>query len=189
LAEAGYGSCMLGGSFFYLFAGIMFLLTAFLLLKRKASALWVYAALIVVSLIWAIYEVGFDWWQLGPRGGLIILLGLWLLTPWIRRPLGFSGTTGTAYAASPWPLAVPVLAAIVIAGYSMTTSPHDQHGDLPTAMTGSTTFGGTVTDGEWHQYGRTPFGQRYSPLEQINVSNVKRPERSLALPDGRREAP
>jgi quinoprotein glucose dehydrogenase len=40
-------------------------------------------------------------------------------------------------------------------------------------MTGSTTFGGTVTDGEWHQYGRTPFGQRYSPLEQVNVSNVK----------------
>ncbi|WP_283195012.1 glucose/quinate/shikimate family membrane-bound PQQ-dependent dehydrogenase [Rhizobium sp. AN80A] len=173
LGGGGLWLVLLGGNFFYLFAGIMFLLTAALLLKRKAAALWVYAVLVIAALVWAIYEVGFDWWQLGPRGGLIILLGLWLLTPWIRRPLGFSGTTGTPYPASPWPLAIPVLAAIAVAGYSMTTNPHDQNGSLPTAMTGTPTFGGTVTDGEWHQYGRTPFGQRYSPLDQVNVSNVK----------------
>lgn len=28
-------------------------------------------------------------------------------------------------------------------------------------------FGGNVPDEEWHQYGRTPYGQRFSPLTDI----------------------
>ena len=107
LGAGGLWLVTLGGSVFYLFAGLIFLLTAGLLLLRKAVALWAYAVLVVVALAWAIWEVGFDWWQLGPRGGLIILLGLWLLTPWIRRPLGFRSPTGTYYGANPWPLLVP----------------------------------------------------------------------------------
>ncbi|MBY4607822.1 glucose/quinate/shikimate family membrane-bound PQQ-dependent dehydrogenase [Rhizobium sp. 9T] len=173
LGGGGLWLVTLGGSVFYLFAGLMFLITAGLLLMRKALALWVYAVLVIAALAWAVWEVGFDWWQLGPRGGLIILLGLWLLTPWIRRPLGFRSPTGITYGANPWPLAVPVVLAILVALYSMTTDPHDLAGDLPKdQVAASPAFGGSVPDGEWHQYGRTPFGQRYSPLDQITVDNV-----------------
>ncbi|KPH10401.1 glucose/quinate/shikimate family membrane-bound PQQ-dependent dehydrogenase [Rhizobium acidisoli] len=173
LGGGGLWLVTLGGSIFYLFAGLMFLITAGLLLMRKAVALWVYAVLVVAALAWAIWEVGFDWWQLGPRGGMIILLGLWLLTPWIRRPLGFRSPTGITYGANPWPLAVPVILAVVVALYSMTTDPHDLAGELPKdAVAANPAFGGNVPDGEWHQYGRTPFGQRYSPLDQITTANV-----------------
>ncbi|MBB4252822.1 glucose/quinate/shikimate family membrane-bound PQQ-dependent dehydrogenase [Rhizobium sp. BK008] len=173
LGGGGLWLVTLGGSVFYLFAGLMFLITAGLLLMRKALALWVYAVLVVTALGWAVWEVGFDWWQLGPRGGMIILLGLWLLTPWIRRPLGLRSPTGFTYGANPWPLAIPVILAILVALYSMTTDPHDLAGDLPTdKVAASPAFGGSVPDGEWHQYGRTPFGQRYSPLDQITAENV-----------------
>ncbi|NKJ90103.1 membrane-bound PQQ-dependent dehydrogenase, glucose/quinate/shikimate family [Rhizobium leguminosarum bv. viciae] len=173
LGSGGLWLVTLGGSVFYLFAGLMFVITAGLLLMRKAVALWVYAVLVVAALAWAIWEVGFDWWQLGPRGGMIILLGLWLLTPWIRRPLGLRSPTGITYAANPWPLAVPVILAILVALYSMTTDPHDLAGELPKDMVAANpAFGGSVPDGEWHQYGRTPFGQRYSPLDQITAQNV-----------------
>ncbi|MBX4897208.1 glucose/quinate/shikimate family membrane-bound PQQ-dependent dehydrogenase [Rhizobium bangladeshense] len=173
LGGGGLWLVTLGGSVFYLFAGLMFLVTAGLLLMRKAAALWVYAVLVVAALAWAVWEVGFDWWQLGPRGGVIILLGLWLLTPWIRRPLGFRSPTGIAYGANPWPLAVPVILAILVAVYSMTTDPHDLAGELPKdQVAASPAVGGSVPDGEWHQYGRTPFGQRYSPLDQITAENV-----------------
>ncbi|NEK14463.1 glucose/quinate/shikimate family membrane-bound PQQ-dependent dehydrogenase [Rhizobium leguminosarum] len=173
LGGGGLWLVTLGGSVFYLFAGLMFLITAGLLLMRKAVALWVYAVLVVAALAWAIWEVGFDWWQLGPRGGMIILLGLWLLTPWIRRPLGLRSPTGITYAANPWPLAVPVILAILVALYSMTTDPHDLAGELPKdTVAANPSFGGSVPDGEWHQYGRTPFGQRYSPLDQITAENV-----------------
>ncbi|MGR9273970.1 glucose/quinate/shikimate family membrane-bound PQQ-dependent dehydrogenase [Rhizobium leguminosarum] len=173
LGGGGLWLVTLGGSVFYLFAGLMFVITAGLLLMRKAVALWVYAVLVVAALAWAIWEVGFDWWQLGPRGGMIILLGLWLLTPWIRRPLGLRSPTGITYAANPWPLAVPVILAILVALYSMTTDPHDLAGELPKdTVAANPAFGGSVPDGEWHQYGRTPFGQRYSPLDQITAQNV-----------------
>ncbi len=173
LGGGGLWLVTLGGSVFYLFAGLMFLITAGLLLMRKAVALWVYAVLVVAALAWAIWEVGFDWWQLGPRGGMIILLGLWLLTPWIRRPLGLRSPTGITYAANPWSLAVPVILAILVALYSMTTDPHDLAGELPKdTVAANPAFGGSVPDGEWHQYGRTAFGQRYSPLEQITAENV-----------------
>ncbi|MDI5926637.1 glucose/quinate/shikimate family membrane-bound PQQ-dependent dehydrogenase [Rhizobium leguminosarum] len=173
LGGGGLWLVTLGGSVFYLFAGLMFVITAGLLLMRKAVALWVYAVLVVAALAWAIWEVGFDWWQLGPRGGMIILLGLWLLTPWIRRPLGLRSPTGITYAANPWPLAVPVILAVLVALYSMTTDPHDLAGELPKDMVAANpAFGGSVPDGEWHQYGRTPFGQRYSPLDQITAQNV-----------------
>ncbi|MBY5371144.1 glucose/quinate/shikimate family membrane-bound PQQ-dependent dehydrogenase [Rhizobium leguminosarum] len=173
LGGGGLWLVTLGGSVFYLFAGLMFLITAGLLLVRKAVALWVYAVLVVAALAWAIWEVGFDWWQLGPRGGMIILLGLWLLTPWIRRPLGLRSPTGITYAANPWPLAVPVILAILVALYSMTTDPHDLAGELPKdTVAANPAFGGSVPDGEWHQYGRTAFGQRYSPLDQITAENV-----------------
>ncbi|MQB41770.1 glucose/quinate/shikimate family membrane-bound PQQ-dependent dehydrogenase [Rhizobium sp. ICMP 5592] len=172
LGGGGLWLVLLGGSFFYALAGLAFLVTAILLFLRKAAALWLYAIFVLASLGWAIWEVGFDWWQLGPRGGLIILIGLWLLTPWIRRPLGFRSLDGVQYAASPWPLALPLLAAIIVAGYSMTTDPHDLSGDLPTTVAANAPMGGDVPNGEWHQYGRTPYGQRYSPLDQINVQNV-----------------
>lgn len=172
LGGGGLWLTLLGGSPFYLLAGIAFLLTAILLYMRKAAALWLYAIFVLAALGWAIWEVGFDWWQLGPRGGLIILIGLWLLTPWIRRPLGFRSLDGVYYGANPWPLAIPLIIAILVAVYSMTTDPHDLSGDLPTTMAANAPMGGDVPDGEWHQYGRTSFGQRYSPLDQINAQNV-----------------
>lgn len=163
----------LGGSPYYLVTGLAFLVTAVLLLRRSGAALWLYALVILGSLGWAIWEVGFDWWQLGPRGGVIVLIGLWLMLPAIRRPLGFSSPTGTPYPASALPLAVAVLVSIGVAGFAMTQDPHDVAGSLPTDVVNATpALGGNVPAGEWHQYGRTPYGQRYSPLDQINTDNV-----------------
>ncbi len=168
LGAGGIWLVMLDGSPAYLAIGVVFLVVALLLYRRSPLALWVYALLVIAALAWAIWEVGFDWWQLGPRGGLIILIGLWLLTPWVRRPL----RTADGSLASPWPLAIPVLAAIVVAGYSMTTDPHDVAGELPKEGAAVASLGNLVPPGDWHQYGRTQFGQRYSPLDQINVANV-----------------
>ncbi|MBB4184965.1 quinoprotein glucose dehydrogenase [Sinorhizobium terangae] len=173
IGAGGIRLLMLGGSPYYLIAGLGFLLTAFLLFRRRPAALWVYALVVVGSLAWAVWEVGFDWWQLGPRGGVIILLGLWLLTPWIRRPLGFVSPSGEHYSAAAWPLALASLVSIGVAGFAITQDPHDIRGELPrTAVAARANLGGNVPPGEWHQYGRTPFGQRYSPLDQINAENV-----------------
>jgi quinoprotein glucose dehydrogenase len=172
LGGAGLWLVLLGGSFFYLLAGLVFLLTAFLLGRRSEVALWLYAAFTLASIAWAVWEVGFDWWQLGPRGGIIVLLGLWLLTPWIRRPLHAARDASTN-GLSHWALAASIVIAAAVAAYSMSQDPLEIAGALPTDVVSTApAFGGDVPDGEWHQYGRTPFGQRYSPLTGINTENV-----------------
>ncbi|MDB5613433.1 MAG: rane-bound PQQ-dependent dehydrogenase, glucose/quinate/shikimate family protein [Devosia sp.] len=169
LALGGLGGWLvsLGGSWYYLITGIAFLLTAYLLVRRKAEALWLYSAILVGSILWAIWEVGFDWWQLGARGGVIVVLGLWLWTPWIRNKLSGARTSGTLI------LAVANVLAVAVAIYSMTQDPQDISGSLSTEQVAATPdLGANFDDGDWQQYGRTPYGQRYSPLDQITSQNV-----------------
>ncbi|CDX38862.1 glucose dehydrogenase [Mesorhizobium sp. ORS 3359] len=165
LGGGGIWLVALGGSWYYLIAGLVFLITAWLLFRRRSTSLWLYALFVLVTLCWAVWEIGFDWWQLAPRGGVIVLIALWLLTPWARR--GLRGPDGRA------PLILAVLASLAVAGYSMTADPHDIAGTLGTEkVAAAANLGGDMPVGEWHFYGRTPFGQRYSPLEQITPDNV-----------------
>ncbi|WP_208646336.1 glucose/quinate/shikimate family membrane-bound PQQ-dependent dehydrogenase [Mesorhizobium waimense] len=165
LGGGGIWLASLGGSWYYVITGLGFLITAWLLYRRKSIALWLYAAIVIGTLCWAVWEIGFDWWELGPRGGIIVLLAIWLLTPWARR--GLTGPDGRA------PLILAVLASLAVAGYSMTADPKDTAGQLSTdKVTPTADLGGDVPAGEWHFYGRTQYGQRYSPLDQITPDNV-----------------
>jgi quinoprotein glucose dehydrogenase len=164
LAIGGAWLIALGGSWYYLIVGIAFLVTAWLLYKRNGAALWLYTAILIGTLVWAVWEAGFDWWSLGPRGGLIVLLALFLLLPGVRRQLPGSG--GAA-------LGVGVLAALMVAVYSMVIDARDLANTLPAGQSGSTAnLGDSTSPAEWHHYGRTTFGQRYSPLTQISTGNV-----------------
>ncbi|TGP49293.1 glucose/quinate/shikimate family membrane-bound PQQ-dependent dehydrogenase [bacterium M00.F.Ca.ET.230.01.1.1] len=165
LGGGGIWLAVLGGSWYYVIAGLVFLITGWLLLGRRSTSLWLYALFVLATLCWAVWEIGFDWWQLGPRGGVIVLVALWLLTPWARR--GLRGPDARA------PLILAVLASLAVAGYSMTADPKDIGGSLGTEkVTTEANLGGDMPAGEWHFYGRTPFGQRYSPLDQITPDNV-----------------
>ena len=156
LGGGGVWLIVLGGSWYYLVAGIGFVLTAYFLLRRQALALWTYAAVVTGSIIWAVWEVGFDWWQLGARGGVIVVLGLWLWTPWMRNRL-VSGNRRIGGLA----LAAANVLAVVVAVFSMTQDPQDVSGSLNTAsVIAAPNLGADFDDGDWQQYGRTPYGQR-----------------------------
>ena len=103
LAGGGAWLAALGGSLYYVIAGLGILITGGLLIAGRRSALWVYAAVLIGTLIWAVGEVRFDWWPLAARGDVIFPLGLWLLTPWITRNLGQDATpSGRAYTLPLW---------------------------------------------------------------------------------------
>src|SRR4051812_3106539 len=70
----GFGAYLatLGGSVYYVLAGIALVATAVLLFRRRSESLVVYAALLTVTIIWALWEVGLDFWQLAPRGDLLV---------------------------------------------------------------------------------------------------------------------
>lgn len=69
LPIAGGGAYLLylGGSWYYLFAGLGLLLTAFYLFQGSMTAISIYLVTYVGTVIWAFWEAGFDWWAQVPR--------------------------------------------------------------------------------------------------------------------------
>ncbi len=172
------------GSWYYALAGVALLATATLLFQRKASALWLYAALVLATLAWALWEVGLDWWPLAARGDILFLLGLFLLTPWVTRPL-LRGVRTTSEAREQdartarragLPLMASLLLFLIVAIASWFVDPHRIEGTLPGVRNQAAANSLGVPPGEWHAYGRTSHGQRYSPLKQITPDNVSRLE-------------
>ena len=181
LGAGGVWLLTLGGSWYYVIAALGFVLTGILLLQGRSAALWVYAAVVVGTLAWALWEAGLDWWPLAARGGVIFLLGLFLLTPWVIRRLGQPQPStaaadvqrrSSAFRAAGLPLTGALALALVTAGISWFTDPHRIEGSAPQARTQLPANALGVPPGEWHAYGRTGHGQRYSPLNQITPANV-----------------
>ena len=171
LAAGGAWLAALGGSLFYVVAGVGILVTSALLFARHRAALWVYAAVLIGTLIWAVREVGFDWWPLAARGDVIFPLGVWLLTPWVVRGLVRGGAV--SYQRATAPLWVGVAAGAAVLGIGLSSTYHEIDGTIAEANSGlADRSADGQPDGDWRAYGRTQFGQRYSPLKQITPSNA-----------------
>jgi len=194
----------LGGSPYYLIAGVIILTTAFLLFKKHWSAYGLYALFIVATMVWALWESGFYWWALAPRVGFPLIFGLLMLLPWVSNKMRGPKTQVAANAAantsttnnakkSPlyyWGLLVSVAVGALLSFGSLANNATDKLGELDltaanddeqnvssdetSANLGDPLSNGQQTpDGEWSAYGRTDYGQRYSPLDKINTDNVK----------------
>src|ERR1700712_4620739 len=74
LAIGGAWLAALGGSLYYVVTGIALLATAILLFRTRREALFVYALVLIGTLIWAVSEVGLDFWALAPRGDILVPL-------------------------------------------------------------------------------------------------------------------
>lgn len=61
-----------------------------MLWRSKRAALWLYAALLLGTMIWGVWEVGFDFWALTPRSDILVFFGIWLILPFVWRRLGHS---------------------------------------------------------------------------------------------------
>lgn len=77
----------IGGSWYYPIAGLVMLGVAWMLWRSKRAALWLYAALLLGTMIWGVWEVGFDFWALTPRSDILVFFGIWLILPFVWRRL------------------------------------------------------------------------------------------------------
>ncbi|RYD90012.1 MAG: membrane-bound PQQ-dependent dehydrogenase, glucose/quinate/shikimate family, partial [Sphingomonadales bacterium] len=143
----------LGGSAYFVLAGVVVLAVMILVWRSDRRAAPLYALFLLGTLAWALAEVGTDPWPLVSWLAAPIVLGLPLLWCWLatgrRRAIGFGGLA----------LAVAVLLGVVLA------SPVA----APEAFAASGTPDG---DGDWRYVGRDIGGTRYAPLSQVNTANV-----------------
>lgn len=179
LLAGGVWLISLHGSWFYAIAGLGLIATAILLFRHDVRALWLFAIVTMVTLVWSVWEVGLDWWPLAARGDVVFVVGLLLLTPWMSRGLVRRGSTGAEPASASTSrggrlaLAVSLGVALVVAIASWMTDAHQitpdgtRNAELQAAVPSD-----TVPPGEWHAYGRTAAGQRYAPLNQITPANA-----------------
>ena len=87
MLAGGIALARLGGSLYYLIAGAGIVVSAVLIVMRHHSGVLLYWTVIGGSIVWAVWEVGFNLWLLLPRLLVLMLLGMWLLLPWNQAPL------------------------------------------------------------------------------------------------------
>jgi len=180
MLAAGGLLASLGGSWFYALSGLAWALIGALMWGRLREAVLGYALYFLATLAWSLWEAGLDWWPLGARLGVPFVLGavLLALVPTMRRHLPVDDPRRVAWRSPPaLVLAAALGAFVVVAVVSWTRDLHALEGTMPAngaarppgvAASGAA----AVPDGEWHAYGRTGFGQRWSPLAQITPANV-----------------
>jgi quinoprotein glucose dehydrogenase len=194
LTAGGCRLVMLGGSVYYLVAGVAWMLSGVLLwLGRRLGSL-VYGSMLLGTIVWSLWEVGFDMWALLPRLLAPLVIGVWLLTPWLKRGLnGRHLMPNTFFARHPTAAGMLATIVAVAAGallHATTTPPVD-----PIFQTGTTSkiapgapaaVDEASARGDWLHYGNDQGGSRFSPLKQINRGNVEKLQVAWAYRTGDR---
>jgi quinoprotein glucose dehydrogenase len=167
LAIGGAWLLILGGSPYYLIAGLALLASGWFLLKGRLLGGWIYVGLFILSAIWGFAESRGNAWAMIPWlvAPLVILILVLLVMPTLTR------------AANRWKLAGGGIALGVLF-VAVSFAVLGANGDtaalaLPAqSAPGMTDPSGQSTGADWPAYGGTNAAWRYSPLTQINASNV-----------------
>ena len=168
-AVAGGMLAARGGTLYYVITGIGLLTVAWLVWRRRRVVLPVYAVVLGWTVAWALFEVGLDGWALIPRIVAPAVLGLWLFSPLVARRLS-GGAGHRAWTAMA--VCVVLIAGVFGLGYRITAQRFEQTAGLAVRPGTALAAADGIAPGDWPFYGRTPAGDRFSPLTQITPANV-----------------
>jgi quinoprotein glucose dehydrogenase len=152
----------LGGSLYYAVCGVLILVSAVLILRRRRSGVTLFGLVFLATMVWSVWEVGFDGWALMPRLVYLAVAGLWLL------PLAGPAARRAALAA---------LLLSVLGSAALMLSPPNR-GVIANLAPAGTPAPAAAGSGEWSHYGNTLHGTRYSELAQITPANARNLEQA-----------
>lgn len=178
LLGGGVWLISLGGSWYYLLAGIALVAAGIAVVRRRVLSRWIYSLFLGATAVWALWESGLDWWPLATRLGLFLLLAIPLLLP--SRDSGRGGHA----------VLVPVWVGVgLVTVSSLAFDQHRIDGQLSQEVVNGNADIGEVPNQSWHAYGRSNLGQRYSPLDQITTENVHTLEKAWEYQTGDLKGP
>ncbi len=177
LGAGGAWLMSLGGSPAYVLLALALMLCGLLLARRRSSGLMLYALILLVSLAWAIWEAGLDYWALVPRLALLEVIGVWLLLPFTNKPLR-ANSDGVGVGSR----AVLAVAVVVVGATAIAASlgdPYDIQGVMADgapvaalAASGASSATSPSAGADWTAYGGTNLAARNSTLADITPANV-----------------
>ncbi|WP_051121198.1 hypothetical protein [Sphingomonas elodea] len=180
LAIGGAWLAVLGGSLYYLVTGVAMVGAGVLLVRGRTLGGWLYLAIVVLTFLWAWWEVGANAWAQVPRIIALVVLLVAVLaamaTMRVRRERWRFALAG-------------VLAAVAITGVDLAVAANGQPDWVQAALPAPGTQGmadpsGQQTGADWPSYGGTGSARRCSPLAQMNASNVGSLKRAWLIHTG-----
>lgn len=183
LIPGGLWLISVGGSWYYFATGTLLLFSGLQLLRRSRWGLWLYLIFSVLTLIWAVWEVGLAPWPLMPRvlPMVVLLLGVLIAARGLYRDRERSPA-----------MMASILAVFVIGVVMVMDARLDPYPDNAPAFANAPTetlnqpynsFTGNrqpdpaapamaEVNENWPVYGGTYHARRHSPLAQITRDNV-----------------
>jgi quinate dehydrogenase (quinone) len=160
----------LGGSWYFLLAGIGLLLSGLQVVRHRPAGASLFNLVLALTAVWAVWDAGFEFWPLISRllALSIAAVVVALSVPLLRRANGRRPSYCASYGVA---LVLAIAAGI---GFLGMFTPH------PTVVaTGLPTVTPVAADDEqknWEAYGNTSGGSRFAALDQINRDTVSRLE-------------
>lgn len=168
LALGGAKLAALGGSLYYLPAGLLALIAgAFVAFGKRRKGAAAYLLLMLLSLVWGLWEAGLDGWALAPRVLSPFVLGLPFL---IAALIGGPRRDRLVALAS------------VIAAVALIAAIWARPGFTPADRTPTTLTPAADTPDDWAHFGNTVAGAHFSPLGDIDRGNVGRLKVAWSVP-------
>lgn len=156
----------LGGSWYFLLAGLGLLLAGVQVLRGRRSGGWLYLATFAATVLWALAEVGLDYWSLVSRllamtfGAAVVSACLPLLQGGAPRARGNKG-----------PLALAGV--LLLVGLVSFASMFQIHPEVQNqAAISRKPVDAASAQKDWSHYGNSSNNDRFAALDQINVDNV-----------------
>jgi quinate dehydrogenase (quinone) len=152
------------GSWYYALMGLAMLASGIQIARARISGAVIYGAATIATAVWALWEVGLDFWALEVRllTFTMAAMVLVLFVPLLRRAGGKAPRMGPSLAGFALLL---VLNLGLLGGLFM---PHGIAGEAALASGPSAPAGG-----DWSSYGGNPQAQRFGGQNQIDAGNVK----------------
>lgn len=167
LTGGGAWLVVLGGSPYYVIAGLLLLASAWSLSRGRMLGAWIYVGLFILSAIWGFAESRGNAWAMIPWlvAPLVLLIFVLLVMPTLSAAENRWKIAGGGIALSVLFVAVSFILLGSTGGTAVAA--------LPSPMSpGMTDPSGQFTGTDWPAYAGTGAAQRYSPLPQITPHNV-----------------
>ncbi|KQP37518.1 glucose/quinate/shikimate family membrane-bound PQQ-dependent dehydrogenase [Pseudorhodoferax sp. Leaf274] len=166
LAVGGAWLASLGGSWYFVLAGIALLASGFLVVRRNPAGAWLFALALVGTAFWALVDVGLRFWPLVSRLVAFGVLGVLMALAYPALVRAAGGRPGKgAYAVA----AVLVAALVATGGYAFVPMPVVAAQNPAQA---ATPVAPGAAQKDWLHWGNTTAGSRFAALDQITRANV-----------------
>lgn len=171
LLIGGFYLIILGGSWYYAFAGAAIVAAAVMLWQGRRTGVYIYLGVLAFTILWSLYEAGFAFWPSVPRlvAPVFLASAVLLVTPLLR------GQEKPARSV-PYLIGGGAMALAFFAFLAGMFLPHDVILNRDALTKGQVSQVNAAAGNNWTAYGRTGLGTRYAPFNQITPANVDKLE-------------